>query len=200
MPSPTKRDQIRQAAEHCFRDHGYHATSVDMICAAASVSKGSYYWHFSSKQEVFIEIIDAWTRDVSSQLYDQFEEAGRSDDYRARITLGLLRETRRSRALVPLWVEFTALAAREPEVKEAMSRFHKRIRLALTELLRPIFRDQLSEEELSAVAATSFGAYSGLIIQELCDPDDANAKSAMRRFMSALGAWTDTRDFRGSSE
>jgi len=57
-----------------------------------------------------------------------------------------------------------------------------------------VFKDRLPEAELSAIAATSFGAYSGLIIQELCDPDEANAQSAMRRFMSAIGAWADLRE------
>ena len=53
-----KRKQIRTAAYQCFRDGGFHETTVDSICARAKISKGSFYWHYPSKQDVFVDILD----------------------------------------------------------------------------------------------------------------------------------------------
>ena len=37
---------------------GYHATRMEDIAAAAHVSKGSLYYHFRTKQDLFIELIE----------------------------------------------------------------------------------------------------------------------------------------------
>ncbi len=184
----TKRQQIRRAAYSAFREQGYPLTTVDMICKSAGISKGSFYWHFDSKQEVFVDILEQWTIEVMDELYAQFEAVSSSDDYVVAIASAVERETHRGRAIVPLWIEFTAQAQREPGVQEALSRFYRKIRQAVTEVLRPLVGDSLSEEELRGVAAAAFATYIGLIIQNIADPE-ADATSALSRFMRALGLW-----------
>ena len=112
-----KREELRHAAYLRFRDHGYHATSVDDICEAANTSKGSFYWHYQSKQEVFIDILETWTREVMDQLYEQFEEAVIGANYPVTIAEALAREVRRGRVIGPLWVEFLARRATSPRSK-----------------------------------------------------------------------------------
>ena len=184
----TKRQQIRSAAYACFREHGYPLTTVDMICRSAGISKGSFYWTFSSKQEVFVDILHTWTDEVMDEIHEQFRAAGRSDDYVAAITAALERELHRGRAIVPIWIEFAAQAPREPEVQAALSRFYSRVRAAVTEMLRPILGSALSEDELRAVAAAVFATFTGLVMQDLADPQQ-NAESMMSRFMDALALW-----------
>jgi len=62
MDAPTrltdrKRQAILQAAAEQFRSHGFEATSVDKIAAAAGVSKRTVYNHFPSKDELFTETL-----------------------------------------------------------------------------------------------------------------------------------------------
>lgn len=52
-----KRKAILAAAADQFRAHGYEASSVDSIAAAAGVSKRTVYNHFPSKEELFAETI-----------------------------------------------------------------------------------------------------------------------------------------------
>ncbi len=184
-----KREELRRAAYVCFRDKGYHGTTVDMICAAtpAPTSKGSFYWHYASKQEIFVDVLETWTRTVMDELYEQFEEAVIDDDYVAAVSAALARESKRGRVMVPLWAEFVSLAHREPEIAAALAKFHRRARTAVASILRPVVIEAMSEEELSAVAATAFGAYFGLIVQHTVEPDAANAPEAVRAFMTMLG-------------
>ena len=61
---PTKRDLQRQrtrdrlyeAALGEFRAHGYAAGQIDRIVAAAEVARGTFYFHFPSKEHVLLEL------------------------------------------------------------------------------------------------------------------------------------------------
>ncbi|WP_114325290.1 TetR/AcrR family transcriptional regulator [Candidatus Colwellia aromaticivorans] len=48
-----KRQQILDAAVTLFTEHGYAATSMDLIAKNADVSKQTVYSHFGSKDELF---------------------------------------------------------------------------------------------------------------------------------------------------
>lgn len=52
-----KREAIVQAAIAEFRDNGFEVTSMDRIAARAEVSKRTVYNHFSSKEELFSEML-----------------------------------------------------------------------------------------------------------------------------------------------
>lgn len=182
-----KRAQIRKAAYECFRDRGYHDTSVDQICEMAGISKGSFYWHYAAKQDVFVDILETWTRQVMDELYEQFEEAVLADDYRAALTQALGREIHRGRVIVPLWLEFTVHATREPEIREALAKFYRRARTAIAEMLRPVLEERCNDDEIRGIAACVFGAYAGLIIQDVSDPERADASVSVSRFMDVFG-------------
>ncbi|HEY9679708.1 MAG TPA: TetR/AcrR family transcriptional regulator [Drouetiella sp.] len=50
------RQSIIDAAGKLFSVHGFDATSIDEICQAADVVKGTFYYHFKSKEDLVIEL------------------------------------------------------------------------------------------------------------------------------------------------
>jgi len=42
-----------------FAAKGYHGTTVDDIVAASATSKGAFYHYFSSKQDIFLTLVDS---------------------------------------------------------------------------------------------------------------------------------------------
>ncbi len=181
-----KREQLREAAYRCFRDNGYHQTTVDGICEAAKTSKGSFYWHYPSKDDVFVDIIETWSREVMDQLYEQFEDAVLDANAVAAVSEALEREVRRGLAIVPLWLEFIVHARNQPELRHALGKFFQRARSALTEILRPQLGAVCTEDEVRGTAAIAFGAFAGVIIQHLSDPDRVDATVFVRDFMAAF--------------
>ncbi len=63
-----KRLAIVDAAIAEFRAHGFEATSMDKIAAAAAVSKRTVYNHFPSKDELFAEIMTRLWHNSMAQM------------------------------------------------------------------------------------------------------------------------------------
>lgn len=59
--NPDTRDSLMEAAFGLIRKQGLSATSVDEICAAAGVSKGAFFHHFKSKDELAAEAGYHWS-------------------------------------------------------------------------------------------------------------------------------------------
>lgn len=53
----TKR-KIFETSMRLFADKGYEATSIEEITATVGVAKGTLYYHFSSKEEIFNFLIE----------------------------------------------------------------------------------------------------------------------------------------------
>ncbi len=77
------RRRILEAALGVFRAKGYAATTVDDLCAAAGVTKGSFFHHFDSKESATLAAIAHW----NSTTGELFARAPfwRIDDPRARL-------------------------------------------------------------------------------------------------------------------
>jgi AcrR family transcriptional regulator len=179
------REKLRQAAYQVFRDAGYEATTVDAICEAAAVSKGAFYFHYPAKQDVFLDILDVWSQEIIGQVEAQFTPGGEARDTLAVVHAALIREVNRGRVIVPLWLDFTVHARHDPAIREALAAFYQRGRSAVAEILRPGV-PWLAPEALDGLARTVFGAYIGVLIQEIADPTGADAVRAVDAVMGVL--------------
>jgi TetR/AcrR family transcriptional regulator, transcriptional repressor for nem operon len=54
------KTKILDAAVNVFRAKGYAATRIEDICAEAGLTKGSFFHHFKSKEELAIEAAGHW--------------------------------------------------------------------------------------------------------------------------------------------
>jgi len=70
--STETRARIIQAALACFMRKGYNNTTMDDIVAESGLSKGTLYWHFESKQDLFeaalLSVFEGFGQDVLSAL------------------------------------------------------------------------------------------------------------------------------------
>lgn len=82
MRSAERRAQLMRVATSLFARHGYEATTTAMIARTARVTEPILYRHFSSKQALFVAIV----QDMSDQTMRQWEQLTEGlDDPAARL-------------------------------------------------------------------------------------------------------------------
>src|SRR5215813_9242027 len=62
------KDKILHAALMVIRTKGYAATTVDDLCAASDVTKGAFFHHFKSKEDLGVAAVQHWS-DVTGELF-----------------------------------------------------------------------------------------------------------------------------------
>jgi TetR/AcrR family transcriptional regulator, transcriptional repressor for nem operon len=62
------RLRLLEAAMTLVRQKGFAATSVDDLCAAAGVTKGAFFHHFATKDDLGVAMIDHWT-DTTAAMF-----------------------------------------------------------------------------------------------------------------------------------
>ncbi len=70
MVGATSQDTLIAAARQLMLERGYPSTTVDEICELAGVSKGAFYYHFGSKEELGRVTLDAFYTDLTRAIMD----------------------------------------------------------------------------------------------------------------------------------
>ncbi len=60
------KTRLLEAAMNVIRARGYTATRIEDICEAAGVTKGSFFHHFSTKEELAVAAADYWSEITSA--------------------------------------------------------------------------------------------------------------------------------------
>ena len=68
LPAAERRELILEAAIDAFADFGYHQTSLDEVGRRAGVSKALIYEHFTSKQELYGELLETYVRELLERV------------------------------------------------------------------------------------------------------------------------------------
>jgi len=183
-----KRSAIRHAAYRCFTKHGYHQTTVDDICEAAGISKGSFYWYYQSKQAIFHSILDTWGAEVEAELRRQFQSALAVADTFKAITAALESEVQRNRRIAPVWLELFTQVQRDPEIRVGLVAFHERIRSAIARLLTEVTHGELAADDAQTVAGLILASFIGLMCDDLVTADDSAMSTRLRKGMTIIEA------------
>ncbi|CAN5697596.1 TetR/AcrR family transcriptional regulator [soil metagenome] len=81
-----RQRQLMAYATTRFAENGYHPTSVAEIVEGIGVGKGVFYWYFSSKEELFVDILREAQRDLRRRQQHAIAD---EDDPVARIERGI---------------------------------------------------------------------------------------------------------------
>ncbi len=87
LPAAERRKLILDAALDVFATGGYQETTLDEVAERAGVSKALIYEHFSSKRDLYREILETWVGELLGRILAAATAAGeRSED---RLVAGL---------------------------------------------------------------------------------------------------------------
>jgi AcrR family transcriptional regulator len=153
------RARLLEAAFNVFAAQGYTGATVDAIVQAAGYSKGAFYFHFSSKEEVFLEVLWSRARSEEQSLRGAGDgSAGRPLDL-LRGVAGFLGPGGDDTLWPALVLEFWSHASRNPRVREGVASVAKFRREALLSALHAaadanVIRPTLSFEDCADLLLT----------------------------------------------
>ena len=89
MSNKTTRDQIIEAADQLFYRQGFEHTSFSDIADAVKISRGNFYYHFKSKDEILDAVINLRLSNTQ-KLLDKWETEGEQPVDRIRSFIHIL--------------------------------------------------------------------------------------------------------------
>lgn len=104
-------ETIRHHAAALFAERGYAATSMRDIAEAASCTKPALYYHFDSKQALFIDVLRTEIERLSSAIGEAVHQPATTRERMARAARGYLDQVRRH----PVGLKLVMRAEMHPE-------------------------------------------------------------------------------------
>jgi TetR/AcrR family transcriptional repressor of nem operon len=89
MSKKSTRDNIIEAADQLFYRQGYEHTSFADIADAVKISRGNFYYHFKTKDQILDAVINARLANTQAML-DKWEIEGESPEERIRSFIHIL--------------------------------------------------------------------------------------------------------------
>jgi len=166
------RTRVLDAAAEVFAERGYERATVDEIATRAGLSKGTVYWNFASKEELFLALLDERIDRPVRAVMDISGSAPREQPTAGAVDAAMGQLVRERPQFVQLLLEYWAAAVRDPELRRRYVERQQGLREALAEVIRtrqpPDIPFAIPPEHL----ATAFVALGlGLALELLVDPD-----------------------------
>ncbi len=181
------RSNILGAALECFGQRGYEATGVAEICKRAGVTKGAFYYHFPSKQAVFLELFNRWLAGIEKQLAEARSEA-------ASVPEGLLGMATKAQSVfedasgqLPLFLEFWTEAGHDSAIRQVIISPYRHYRDYFSDIIRSGIDEQsLKSVDPDVAAQVIVSLAMGLVVQSVLDPKGADWGKTTRNAIQIL--------------
>ena len=164
--------RLLKAARKVFTRDGFEAARIDDIAAAAGHTRGAFYAHFKTKEDLFLALIEQEISLHSGLIRKKLQLCANEPErldvmrqyYASRVT---------DREFSILLLEFKLYALRHPRLRKRLAEAHRQIRhivkLDLEELLPSAFRGKPDVHEMKRVALEAL--LNGLILESAYDPE-----------------------------
>lgn len=168
------RERLLAAAGRVFSKQGYEHSTLDEVAIDAGLTKGAVYWHFSSKQDLFIALMEGKFRQqqsVAMQSIRTFPLEGDADEALASIVAEQFRKCEEDPTWPHLWLEFLS-QRQDPNLRARLAEFHRSVRSVQSQLMKELQdRGYIPSGIDSSKLAALFDVFStGIMISWLIDP------------------------------
>ncbi|MGH9717483.1 MAG: TetR/AcrR family transcriptional regulator [Candidatus Acidiferrales bacterium] len=174
-PRPVSRQEVRTAATHgkllaaaenIFARDGFEAARLSDIAAVAGYTRGAFYAHFKSKEDIFFALLEQWIgRRIAA--VNAVLESHASPAARLRALREHYAQTATDRRLALLSLEFKLFAIRHPKAHARLRARQRPLRESAGGILRRMAKDAGANLAISGVAAaTGLGSLSNVLLLE----------------------------------
>ena len=169
------RQRLLDAATEVFSRRGFHAASVEEVAETAGFSKGAVYSNFSSKEELFLALLDRHLEQELHAVTSLFASGPEDEDSHQRprpAPAPFARHLEETRTWNLLTMEFWLYAMRDERARERLAARYRAARVQLAARLRERFRADGGSPPVSAdyLAWAVLALGTGLAVQAYLEP------------------------------
>ena len=124
LSADVRKQQIFEAAMAVCSAQGYHATRMQDIAAAAGVSKGSLYYYFHTKQELFVELLEEFLSAERGRLKKKLATGMPARQTLQEAFYEGFKQADEMPGLMRGMIDFYVLAVREAEFRERFDGYY----------------------------------------------------------------------------
>ncbi|GJQ36714.1 MAG: TetR family transcriptional regulator [Anaerolineaceae bacterium] len=177
--SEETRSKIMASAINLFSSRGYNAASVDDICADAGISKGAFYHHFKTKQELFLALLDGWLKTIDNAIEASKDKT--VPETFMQITEAFPYIFATANEGLPMFLEFWLQASRDEKIWQASVRPYRRYHKYFTDLIKKgVDEGSFVEVNPELTSRMIISTAMGLLLQSLMDPKGAKWEKVAR--------------------
>lgn len=119
-----RKEDIFTAAVKCFNKNGYYKASMDMIAESAKMTKRGLYYHFKSKDELFIELFHYMNKKYYEQIPSYASEVSDPEE-RMLMFLKIANQVLKENTdFLKFSHEFMSIGIRKPAIREVMTSYY----------------------------------------------------------------------------
>ena len=185
--SEETHNHILEVANQLFAKSGYDATGVAEICQTAGVSKGAFYHHFSTKQAVFMELINSYMNSIEAGfnlMRQQTQNVPQVILQMAEMVGSLFQA---SDIHLPIFLEFWTHANHDPQVWEATVAPYHRYQSYFAEMIQEgIDQGTIQPIDPHQVARVIVSLAVGLLMESLFNPQVSDWQQEARASLELL--------------
>lgn len=186
LPPPddrSARERLLQAAVELFTVRGYSATTVREIVEAAQVTKPVLYYHFGSKEGIYLEILEEIRRRMQALLQGLLSGGGSARQRLERLFLGIYDEFEQQAPVVRFLngILWGPPQGAPPFDVESM---HRPLHEAVQGIVAQGIADgELRPADADSVAVTLIALLSFSMDLQLCHPDLGLGRSGLAQLL-----------------
>lgn len=179
----TKR-AIFESAIKVFSKSGYNSATMDSIAADAGVAKGTLYYHFKSKEEIFNFIIKEGMRVIKEKIEsvaNKQEDTLSKIKVLCKIQLGLVHDSRDFFKVVmsQLWGQ----ELRQLELRESINKYICYMQAYLQEAMN---EGVVKKGDSYLMSYTLFGMICSASIYELINENEKNVEELINSLLQNI--------------
>jgi AcrR family transcriptional regulator len=176
------RRKLLRSARKIFARDGFEAARIEDIAADAGHTRGAFYAHFQTKEDLFFALLEQQVR-ANLERLRRLLEACSSAEERLRCLRDYYAGKVSDREWFMLTLEFKLFALRHGKLRARLAAAHRRIRSSLHvqiihELLPERLRTDAHVYELRQLALEAM--LNGLVLERAYDPKRISEKEAVR--------------------
>jgi AcrR family transcriptional regulator len=170
--SEETRTKIMESAIKLFSNSGFNKASVDDICGEAGISKGAFYHHFKSKQELFLALLDGWLQTIDNAIEASKDMTVPETFMQMTEAFPYIFETAGDG--LPMFLEFWLQASRDKKIWDASIAPYRRYHKYFTSLIKKgVVEGSFIEVDPELTSRLIVSTAMGLLLQSLLDPKGA---------------------------